>query len=54
MNRKYELTDETKEIGGITLHRIRALRNIPRYGVKYGDLGGWIEAAQAETKGEAK
>ena len=44
MNKKYELTDETKEIGGITLHRIRALRNIPRYGVKSGDLGGWIEA----------
>ena len=44
MNRKYKLTDETKGIGGITLHRIRALRNIPRYGVKYGDLGGWIES----------
>ena len=44
MNKKYELTDETKGIGGITLHRIRALRNIPRYGVKSGDLGGWIEA----------
>ena len=44
MNKKYELTDETKEIGGITLHRIRALRNIPRYGVRSGDLGGWIEA----------
>lgn len=43
MNKKYELTDETKGIGGVTLHRIRALRNIPRYGVKYGDLGGWIE-----------
>ena len=44
MNKKYELTDETKEIGGITLHRIRALRDIPRYDVKSGDLGGWIEA----------
>ena len=43
MNKKYELTDETKEIGGITLHRIRALRDIPRYGVKSGYLGGWIE-----------
>ena len=44
MNKKYELIDETKGIGGITLHRIRALRNIPRYGVRSGDLGGWIEA----------
>ena len=38
---KYELTDmvlETK--GGLVLHRIRALKNIPRYGVKQGDLGG--------------
>lgn len=43
MNKKYELTDETKGIGCITLHRIRALRNIPRYGVRSGDLGGWIE-----------
>ena len=44
MNNKYELTDETKEIGGITLHRIRALMDISRYGVRAGDIGGWIEA----------
>ena len=44
MNKKYELTDETKEIGGITLHRIRALMDISRYGVRAGDIGGWIEA----------
>ena len=44
MNKKYELTDETKVIGNTTIHRIRALRDIPRYGVKSGDLGGWIEA----------
>ena len=43
MNKKYELTDETKVIGNTTLHRIRALRDIPRHGVKSGDLGGWIE-----------
>ena len=43
MNKKYELTDETKGIGGITLHRIRALRDIPSVKVKSGDLGGWIE-----------
>ena len=44
MNKKYELTDETKEIWGITLHRIRALMDISRYGVRAGDIGGWIEA----------
>ena len=44
MNKKYELTDETKGIGGIALHRIRALMDISRYGVRAGDIGGWIEA----------
>ena len=44
MNKKYELTDETKGIGRITLHRIRALMDISRYGVRAGDIGGWIEA----------
>ena len=43
MNNKYELTDETKNLCGITLHRIRALRDIPSVKVKSGDLGGWIE-----------
>ena len=38
---KYELTDETNGSG---LRRIRALRDIPRYGVKEGDLGGWVES----------
>ena len=43
MKNKYELTDETKNFCGITLHRIRALRDIPSVNVKSGDLGGWIE-----------
>lgn len=38
------LWGETKEIGGVTLHRIRALIDIPEHDVKAGDLGGWIEA----------
>ena len=42
--KKYELTDETKVEHGVTLHRIRALVDIVRYGVKAGDLGGWIES----------
>lgn len=40
---KYELTDETCIIDGVTLHRIRALRDIPGTSVKAGDLGGWIQ-----------
>lgn len=38
---KYELTDVTKQIGDITLHQIRALKDFRD--VKAGDLGGWIE-----------
>ena len=37
---KYELTNESLD----GLYRIRALRDIPRYGVKAGDLGGWVES----------
>ena len=41
MSRKYELTNDTIEVGGATLHRIKALRNFKN--VKAGDLGGYIE-----------
>ena len=41
MERKYELTDETKEVLGRTLHRIVAVRSFGN--VKAGDKGGWIE-----------
>lgn len=52
--KKYELTGETKEIGGVTLHRIRALIDIPEHDVKAGDLGGWIEAERnLSQNGEA-
>ena len=43
MEKKYELTDIKIEIFGKTLFRIRALRDIERYGVKKGDLGGCVE-----------
>ena len=44
--RKFELTDETLQLasGGVTLYRIRALIDIPRHGVKAGDIGGWVES----------
>ena len=52
--KKYELTSETKGERGVTLHRIRALVDIERYGVKAGDLGGWIESeANLDHKSEA-
>ena len=42
--KKYELTNETKTLaGGTVLRRIRALRDIPRFGVKAGELGGFVE-----------
>ncbi len=43
MTIKYELTDETMIVGNTVFHRIRALVYIPKYNVKAGDLGGFIE-----------
>ena len=43
MDKKYKLTDEVNERG---LHRIVALRDIPRYDVKKGDLGGFVESEE--------
>lgn len=40
--KKYELTDEVKTVGSKTHYRTKALRDIPRYNVYKGDLGGWI------------
>ena len=47
--KKYELTDETIEVNGHTLHRIRAVREItdpayPDWKIETGDLGGFIES----------
>ena len=41
--KKYTLTNKTIERDGITLHRIRALRDIPMHGVKAGDIGGYVQ-----------
>ena len=66
---KYELVGEPRRHhnGYYYLRRIRALRDIPEYGVKAGDLGGWIGhvgnlsqegscwvAEEAEVYGDAK
>ena len=39
---KYKLTDETKIVNGITLHRIVATKNFDN--VKVGDKGGFVES----------
>ena len=39
--KKFKLTDDTIVIDGITLHRIKALKDFSD--VKSGDFGGWIE-----------
>ena len=39
--KKYELTDKTKVICGITVRRIKALKDFGI--VKKGSIGGWIE-----------
>lgn len=41
MENKYEITDICHKRNGVTLHRIRAIRDFGN--VKVGDLGGWIE-----------
>jgi hypothetical protein len=41
--RHYKLTEETMTLDKTVLHRIQALRDIPRAMVRVGDLGGWIE-----------
>ena len=44
MEKKYILTEETKEVGGHILHRIQAVRDFG--GVQKGDLGGWVESEE--------
>ena len=41
---KYELTTETIEVCGKTLHRIKAVNDISEIGIKKGDLGGFVES----------
>lgn len=52
---KYELTDEKMVTpAGAELRRIRAVRDIPRFGVKAGDLGGWVGSEKnLSQKGDA-
>lgn len=50
--KKYELTEETLNVFGYTLHRIRALKDFSD--VQKGDLGGWVERKEnLSQKGNA-
>lgn len=53
--KKYKMTNETMEYNGSTLHRIKALIDIPGpIPVHKGDLGGWIESERnLSQKGKA-
>ena len=47
MNKKYEITTETKEINGHMVYRIKALKSFDTIigrRVNKGDLGGWVES----------
>ena len=41
---RYELTEYRNEVYGRTLTQIRALVDLPEFGVAAGNLGGWIES----------
>jgi hypothetical protein len=41
---KYELTNNSKIFGWVTVYQIRALKDFSN--VKKGDLGGWIESEE--------
>lgn len=50
--RKYELTEATWRLFGVTLHRIRAVQDFSD--VHAGDLGGWIEKEEnLDHRGDA-
>ena len=49
----FEFTGETMAApSGAVLHRIRATKPLPRFGVQVGDVGGWIEST-ANLSGDA-
>ena len=53
MKKHFEFTDETIEVCGVTLHRIRATKDLPMHGVKKGDLGGFVEKL-VNVQGDAR
>ncbi len=52
MQKKFELTTESKVVRGVTLYRIRALQSFAE--VHKGDLGGWLQYGNnLDQSGEA-
>lgn len=49
LEKKYELSVETKQVDGAILHRVKAL--IDFNDVKAGDLGGWVESESNLSQG---
>lgn len=41
--RSYVLTDSELDADGTSVYRVKAVRDIPRHGVKVGDIGGYVE-----------
>jgi len=39
---KYKLTDESRDDDGVTLYRIKAIRDFGN--VSVGEIGGWVES----------
>ena len=50
---KFELTNTTITRWGVTLHKIRATEDIPRHGVRKGDLGGYVSSTHLPS-GDAR
>lgn len=47
MSANFELTDQEKTTAdGVVVRRIRALRDLRHFGVKAGDLGGWVQPGE--------
>ena len=54
MSKKYKLTKRTMTRFGVTFKQIQAVRDIPRFGVREGDKGGWITSeACLDQRGNA-
>lgn len=43
MRKHFELTEETRNVEGRIVYRVRALVDLPHHNVKAGDLGGFVE-----------
>ena len=47
MAKHFEFTGDERVFEGVTVHRIRALVDLPELDVVAGDVGGWVEMLEA-------